>query len=133
MKVLANVIHYLARGLAILIAAFFSVFILEGFDPAFGWQSGVAHAIPAAFAITLVVVAHMRPKLGGWLYIAAGLGFIGLVALTSPMAKAGTAQFLLLLSNMAPLTIFICGIGVLFLLDAHWTAKDKRHAVKDGS
>ncbi len=121
MKVLAKVVHYAARTLAILIAGFLTAFILEGFDPAFGWQSGVGHAILAAFAITLAILSHKRPKLGGWLYIAGAFGFFGLVALTNPITKSGMTRLLDLSVKMAPFTIFMCATGVLFLLDARWT------------
>lgn len=120
MKIFAKVVHYGARTLAVLFAAFLSVFILEGFDPAFGWQSGVAHAIPAAFAIALAFLAHKRPKTGGWLFVGFGLMFLVVVLLTSPMAKAGSAQFLQLLVTMNPLVGFISLIGFLFLLDARF-------------
>ncbi|MFA5867109.1 MAG: hypothetical protein WC891_03975 [Actinomycetota bacterium] len=125
MKALAKVIHYVARTLAILLAGMLSVFILEGFDPAFGWQSGVAHAILAAIAVTLAILAHTRPKMGGWLYIGLALGLLALMLLTSPMARSGTAQFIQLLLTISPIVLFICSIGVLFLLDARWTGKEK--------
>lgn len=130
MKILAKIVHYTARTLAILFAAGLSLFIGEGFDPAYGWQSGVAHAIVAAFAIALAVVAHRRPKLGGVLYICFGLGFLALILLTSPMAKASPAQFMQLLTNMTPLVLFTSSIGVLFLLDAWWSGKEKKDVEK---
>ncbi len=125
MKVLAKVVHYAARTLAVLIAVFLTAFILEGFDPAYGWQSGVGHAILAAFAVALAFLAFKRPKLGGWLYIGFALGLMVLISLTSPMARAGTAQLIQLLTKMSPIVLFLCFIGALFLLDGYWSGKEK--------
>jgi hypothetical protein len=122
MKIFAKIVHYLARALAILFAVMLSLFIAEGFDPAFGWQSGVMHAIVAAVAIAMAVLAFKRPKIGGAVYILVGLGFLALFLLTSPMATAGPSQFLQSLTTMNPLVIFTSTIGFLFLLDA-WLSK----------
>lgn len=126
MKTVAKIVHYGARTLAVLFAAFLSVFILEGFGPDFGWQSGVGHAILAAIAIALAFIAFKRPKLGGWLYIAIMLVFITLIVANSPMTQGG--QLLSLLINMTPLMGFITGIGILFLVDA-WLTKQRKKPV----
>jgi hypothetical protein len=126
MKTVALIIHYLARALAILFAVFLAAFILEGFDPAFGWQSGVMHAVIAAFAVALAVLAHKRPKLGGLLYIGFGLGFLVMMLLTSPMAQASSARFVQLLITMTPLNVFTSWIGIMFLLDAWLTGRQMK-------
>ncbi|MFH1736662.1 MAG: hypothetical protein ABH838_02060 [Actinomycetota bacterium] len=124
MKTVAKIVHYGARTLAVLFAAFLSVFILEGFDPSFGWQSGVAHAIPAAFAIALAVIAFKRPRLGGWLYVAIALVFMSVIVATILMTQEGQALSLITLI-INPLPGFIAGIGVLFLVDARLMKQDK--------
>ena len=57
-------IFYLLRAICIGLCCFFGIFILEGFDPHFGWQSGVAHAIPTAvmIGITVLVWKWTSPK-----------------------------------------------------------------------
>lgn len=123
MKTVAKIVHYGARTLAVLFAAFLSIFILEGFDPEFGWQSGVAHAILAAIAIALAFIAFKRPRLGGWLYITIMLVFMTVIVATNPMTQEG--QILSLLINMTPLMGFIAGIGILFLVDAQLIKQQK--------
>jgi hypothetical protein len=132
MKIFAKIIHYLARTLAILFAIFLAAFILEGFDPAFGWQSGAMHAVIAGFAFALAVVAHKRPKLGGILYISFGLGFLAMMLLTSPMAQASSDRFVQLLITMTPLNVFTSSIGIMFLLDAWLTGRQKKAEKKEG-
>lgn len=118
MKIFASGVHYSARTLAVLFAAGLSLFIGEGFDPAYGWQSGVGHAIFAAVAIVMAILAFRRPKIGGAVYIIFGLGFTALFLKTSPVATSGSSQFLQALIIMNPLVIFTSTIGLLFLLDA---------------
>ena len=132
MKIFAKVIYYLARAIAILLAVMLSLFIAEGFDPAYGWQSGVMHAIIAAIAFALAFLAHKRPKIGGSLYIVLGLTFLAMMLWTSPMAKAGPTQLLQLLTTMNPMVIFLCTPGILFLLDAWLTGKVKKKEADTG-
>jgi hypothetical protein len=129
MKAVALIVHYAARALAILLAVALSLFIGEAFDPAYGWQSGVMHAIIAGIAFGLAFLGHKKPKIGGWLYVGLGLGFLTMILTTSPMAKAGPSQFWQLFITMNPLVLFLCGIGTLFLLDAWLT---RRFKTKDG-
>lgn len=130
MKILAKSIHYSARTLAVLFAAGLSLFIGEGFDPAYGWQSGVGHAIFAAAAIGMAVLAFKRPKIGGAVYIGFGLGFFALQLLTSPIAKSGSTQFTDLVIKMTPLVVFVSLIGILFLLDGWFLGQFKKPAKK---
>lgn len=64
---------YLARFLSILICFFLAIFILEAFNPNFGWQSGLAHLIPTLFMSIITIIAWKNPKLGGWLLIGSGI------------------------------------------------------------
>lgn len=130
MKIFAKGIHYSARTLAVLFAAGLSLFIGEGFDPAYGWQSGVGHAIFAAVAVGMAVLAFKRPKIGGFTYIGFGLGFLTLQLLTSPMAKSSSTQFTDLLLKMTPLVVFVSLIGILFLLDAWFLGEFKKKESK---
>ena len=126
MKTVAKIVHYGARTLSVLFAAFLSVFILEGFGPDFGWQAGVMHAILAAIAIVLAVIAFKRPRLGGWLYVAMAILFVSAIVINSPMTAEGQLSRLLVAIN--PVMLFIAGIGVLFLVDARLTKQQKKPA-----
>jgi len=71
-----KVMYYLPRILGLLITAFFALFILEGFDPQFGWQSGLAHLAVAVVALGATILAWKKPRIGGWLFIAFGLWYL---------------------------------------------------------
>ena len=116
---MAKIVHYGARTLAVLFAAFLSIFILEGFGPDFGWQAGVMHAILAAIAIALAAIAFRWPLIGGWLYVGIALVLMSVFLATSPMNQ-----------NLAinPLVGFVSVIGVLFLVDARLTKQQKKPA-----
>jgi len=96
-----KIIFYLPRILSILIVLFFAAFILEGFSPEFGWQSGVAHLLLALVVLAITIIAWKKPKLGGGIYILFGVG-------------------LLLVSRFNPSSLLIAIVpiitGVLFLL-----------------
>lgn len=69
-------IYYLPRILSVLITIFFSIFILEGFDPEFGWQSGLAHGALAAASLIASIIAWRWPGIGGWLFAAFGVWYL---------------------------------------------------------
>jgi len=68
-------LFYLPRVLSIILVGFFALFIAEGFDPEFGWQSGVGHAVLALAVGLLVWATWKRPKIGGWVFVAMGLWY----------------------------------------------------------
>ncbi len=129
MKIVAKIVHYGARTLAVLFAAFLSLFILEGFGPDFGWEASVGHAILAAFAVVLAVLAFKRPFMGGLVYAALGLAFMlrTLVAiLTTAAPGPGPSPDLFALTN--PVGWFLIIIGAVFLLDAWFIKLRKKSA-----
>jgi len=68
-----KLLFYLPRVLSIILVGFFALFIAEGFDPEFGWQSGVGHAV-LALAVGLLTAATWKwPNVGGWVFVAMGL------------------------------------------------------------
>jgi hypothetical protein len=69
-------IYYLPRVLSVLIVAFFAMFILEGFDPEFGWQSGLSHALLAFAALLAAIAAWKWPGTGGWIFVAFGAWYL---------------------------------------------------------
>lgn len=71
-----KVLFYTPRVLSILIVLFFSMFILEGFDSNFGWQSGVAHLLLALVVLAITIIAWKLPKIGGGIFIAFGVGLL---------------------------------------------------------
>jgi hypothetical protein len=70
-----KILFYLPRIFSIMLVAFFALFILEGFDPNFGWQSGLMHFFLAFVILAVTILAWKKPKLGGWLFIILGLYF----------------------------------------------------------
>lgn len=54
---------YLIRAICVGLCCFFGLFILEGFDPQFGWQSGIAHAIPTLIMISITILVWKWTKL----------------------------------------------------------------------
>jgi len=70
-----KIIYYLPRTLSIILVVFLSLFILEGFGPEFGWQSGTAHAVLALVVGLLAWLAWKRPKIGGWVFVAMGFWY----------------------------------------------------------
>ncbi len=73
-----NFIYYLPRALAILIVVFFSIFILEGFSPEFGWIDSLMHLLVALVALGATIIAWKWPKIGGWIFIIFGLLFLSM-------------------------------------------------------
>ena len=71
-----KVIFYLPRILAIIIVAFFALFILEGFSPGFTWQDSIAHLSVTLIVLAAATIAFKWPKIGGWLFTIFGLLFI---------------------------------------------------------
>ncbi len=100
-----NFIYYLPRALAILIVAFLSIFILEGFSPEFGWQDSLMHLLVALVALGAAIVAWKWPKIGGWVFVLFGLKYLLSVA---PHAQTWSG---LIIGGVPLLT------GVLFLVE----------------
>jgi hypothetical protein len=98
-------IYYLPRGLAVLITALLYLFVLEGFDPEFGWQSGLMHFIIASIMLLFTIFAWKKPKSGGWIFLAMGVYYL---AATS---ASGYWQMSL------PLSIPMILSGILFLIE----------------
>lgn len=97
-------LYYLPRALALAIVGFFSLFVLEGFGPGFGWQDSVAHLAAALVILAMAILAWKRPKIGGWLFAALGLYFLQGIS---------SAQWLnSLLIGGVPLLV-----GILFLIE----------------
>lgn len=71
-----KIIYYLARVLSVLIVLFFALFILEGFDQNFTWQDSATHFILMLVVLVPAVVAFLRPKIGGWIFIIIGIAFM---------------------------------------------------------
>ncbi|MFA5743112.1 MAG: hypothetical protein WCX77_02980 [Candidatus Paceibacterota bacterium] len=72
-------IYYLPRVLAILIVAFFAMFILEGFSPEFSWQSSLMHSLLAFVALLIAITAWKWPGIGGWIFVIFGAGYLAKV------------------------------------------------------
>jgi type II secretory pathway component PulF len=71
-----KIIYYLPRALAILIVAFLSIFILEGFGPEYGWQDSLMHLLVALIALGAAIAAWKWPKIGGWIFVLLGLKYL---------------------------------------------------------
>lgn len=69
-------LYYLPRILAVLVTLFFSLFILEGFGPGFGWQDSLIHFLLALVLLGTTVLAWRQPKVGGPLFTILGIGFM---------------------------------------------------------
>ena len=70
-----KILLYLPRIFSVIIVAFFAMFILEGFDPNFGWRSGLMHFLLALLILAVTIISWKKPKIGGWLFIILGLYF----------------------------------------------------------
>jgi hypothetical protein len=68
-----KIIYWLPRALAILIVAFFSIFILEGFGPEFSWMDSLMHFLVALVFVGVTILAWKLPKIGSWLFIIFGI------------------------------------------------------------
>lgn len=106
-------IYYLPRALAILIIALLSIFILEGFDPEFGWQDSLMHLLITLAALGATVVAWKWPKIGSWFFVLFGLSFL------LPMVFYNAQPWSGLIMGGVPLLI-----GVLFLIEGFKKSKE---------
>jgi hypothetical protein len=95
-------LYVLPRAFALLVTAFFAIFILEGFGPGFGWQDSVMHLVLALVVLAITIVAWKWPKIGGWLFV-----IIALRA-ASPLMRGDIEGIALL--GLVPLLI-----GILFI------------------
>ena len=71
-----NFLYYVPRALAIIIVAFFGIFILEGFSPQFGWMDSFMHLMLALAALGATIIAWKKPKIGCWIFILFGAWFL---------------------------------------------------------
>ncbi len=71
----------IARGLGIVIVAFFAVFALDVFREQHGilrvLGALLLHLVPALMMLAVLLLAWRRPRAGGVLYLALGLLYIG--------------------------------------------------------
>jgi len=102
--------YFLPRIVSILIVGFLGLFVLEGFDPSFGWQSGLSHALLALVALAVAIVAWKWPKVGGWFFLVAGIMPLW-EAIKSPDSPAFVGQLLI---GIVPILT-----GVLFLIEGY--------------
>lgn len=89
---------------------FLSMFILEGIGPDFGWMDSLMHGLVALVAFIATVVAWKWPKIGGWIFVLAGIKFL--------LPSFWNAKSWL---DWALSSIPIC-IGILFLLEG-WSRR----------
>jgi energy-coupling factor transporter transmembrane protein EcfT len=52
------------------------MFILEDSSPKFNWQDSLSHAILALLVLAITIAAWIRPKIGGYIFIALGIFFL---------------------------------------------------------
>lgn len=69
-------LYWLPRVLAILITAFFYMFVLEGFMPGFGWADALAHFVLATVVLLVTILAWKKPKVGGFVFAIVGIRFL---------------------------------------------------------
>jgi len=102
-------LYYLPRVLTILIAVFFSIFILEGFGQGFDWVDSLMHLLLTMAVLAATIIAWKWPKVGGWIFVLLGIFFSWFF---HPLLPNG------LVIGSAP---FVA--GVLFLIE--WFSKKK--------
>lgn len=98
-------LYFLPRILAILITAFFAIFIAEGFSPEFSWVDSLVHAIPAAILAVATYVSWKRPLIGGWIFLVPGF-----LLLVNAFTRE---QWWISLPLVLPLIL----VGVLFVVE----------------
>jgi hypothetical protein len=109
-------IYYLPRALAILIVAFLSIFILEGFGPEYGWQDSLMHLLVALVTLGAAITAWKWPKIGGWFFILFGLKFL------LPMVFYNAQPWIGLIIDGVPLLT-----GILFLVEGFRKNKKEKN------
>jgi hypothetical protein len=125
MKIFAKITHYLARTLAVLFVLMMAAFIGEGFDPSYGWQSGVMHGVIALFALGLAVLAFKKPLTGGLVFLALASAFlaVSVVAILRDLpSQTAAVQFIPAINPMSGILGFI---GLLFVADYYLNSKRK--------
>lgn len=68
-----KLIYWTPRFLAIIITAFFAIFIVEGFAPPFSWQDSLAHGVLAILVLGVTILAWKKPLVGGMVFMLFGL------------------------------------------------------------
>lgn len=99
-------IFWLPRVLLILFALFLELFAL---DTPFFSLGFLMHSLPSIVLLLIVILAWNRPKVAGWIMVAAAIFFAILIALSKIKGEDG-AQFVIL--SVIPLVI-----GVLYLIE----------------
>jgi ABC-type molybdate transport system permease subunit len=98
-------LYWTPRILSILMACFISIFALDVFEEGkTAWEMALAffiHLIPSFVAVAIIIVAWKRELIGGWLFVALGIGFLFI----------GRFELVAMLMITLPLVI----VGVLFL------------------
>lgn len=61
--------------MALLLLAFFSIFIFEGFGPDFTWQDSLSHLFLSLLILFALLIAWKHPQAGAWLFIILGIVF----------------------------------------------------------
>jgi hypothetical protein len=98
--------YWAPRILSIIMVCFISIFAFDVFDGGnTGWELVLAlfiHLLPSIVAVIIIIVAWKKEQIGGWLFIALGVGFVFL----------GRFQLATILIIALPVVI----IGAMFLL-----------------
>lgn len=109
-------LHWTPRFLGILFILFISLFALDVFAEGYAWWEQLlgllVHLIPSFVLVAALVIAWLRPGLGGLLFLAVAFGFVVRYNLLSNWVTA-------LMIAGPPLLV-----GALFLVD--WQAQRSR-------
>ncbi|MFA6588252.1 MAG: hypothetical protein WCT08_04225 [Patescibacteria group bacterium] len=99
-------LYWAPRILSIVMVCFISIFALDVFDQSYTfWELVLAlfmHLLPSIVAVIIIIIAWKREQIGGWLFIALGMGFVFI----------GRFELMAILIVTLPIII----IGALFLL-----------------
>ena len=116
-----ELLYLLPRTLGIIFIVFVSLFSLDIFDLGYGiWFTFGAlmiHLIPSVILLVLLLIAWKKPRLGGWLYLASAVLFIGWYLFSISHKTAWVALNLTILAG--PILI----IGFIFLFQAWYYKK----------
>lgn len=106
-------LYWLPRVLSVVFICFLTLFSLDVFEIDAPWYQLIGafliHSLPSLVLIIVTIIAWKKPKIGGWLFIAAGLG---LAILTK--------------FNLMSAVIYVSPIivGILYLVSAKKSDKD---------
>jgi hypothetical protein len=109
-------LYWLPRILSVLFICFLTLFSLDVFEIEAPWYQLIGgfliHSIPSLVLIVVTIIAWKKPKIGGWLFMAVGLG---LAILTK--------------FNLMSMVIYVSPIivGILYLVSGKSQAKISRN------